>query len=64
MTDDKKVKGKADRSRINMSEDYEVQYWSEKFGVSKQQLEKAVKEVVNNAKDVEGTFKKAMSKSK
>jgi len=32
MSDDPKKKGRQDRSRINTSEDYEVRYWSKKFG--------------------------------
>jgi len=62
MADDKKTKGKQDRSRINLSESYEVEYWSDKFGISKKELEQAVKEVGNNAKDVANTFKKAKSR--
>ena len=27
-----------DRSRINLSEDYEVQYWTKELGVSKDEL--------------------------
>jgi uncharacterized protein DUF3606 len=34
MSDDIQKKGGQDRSRINTSEDYEVRYWSKKFGVS------------------------------
>ena len=53
MADDKTQRGPADSSRINMSEDYEVRYWTEKFGVSKEELEAAVKKVGNSAKAVE-----------
>lgn len=42
MSDDKTLPGGQDRTRINLSEDYEVRYWTEKFGVSKEELEKAV----------------------
>ena len=38
MADDKNLKGPQDRSRINLSEDYEVQYWTKELGVSKEQL--------------------------
>ncbi|WP_377840176.1 DUF3606 domain-containing protein [Bosea sp. UC22_33] len=44
MADDKTNRGAQDRSRINLSEDYEVRYWADKFGVSKAQLEEAVRE--------------------
>jgi hypothetical protein len=43
--DDKSKTGKGDDSRINVNESYELQYWSEKFGVSKDQLKKAVEAV-------------------
>ena len=33
MSDDKS-KVAADRKRINVNEDYELRYWTEKFGVS------------------------------
>jgi hypothetical protein len=42
MTDDKGNRGPADRSRINMDEDYEVDYWTHALGVSKEQLAAAV----------------------
>jgi Protein of unknown function (DUF3606) len=45
MSDDPKQKGAQDRSRINTSEDYEVRYWSKKFGVSPDGLKAAVKKV-------------------
>jgi hypothetical protein len=49
MADDKKSRGEPDRSRINTSEDYEMQYWTELFGVSRQQLLEAVNKVGNSA---------------
>ena len=53
MSDDRKSKGSQDRSRINTSEDYEVRYWSKKFGVSADQLKAAVKKVGSSAAAVE-----------
>jgi Protein of unknown function (DUF3606) len=58
MSDNKQNVGNPDRQRISMSEDYEVQHWSKKFGVSKEELAKAVKAAGNNAKDVEAFLKK------
>ena len=49
--------GGQDRTRINTSQDYEVQDWSKKFGVSAEQLKAAVKAVGSNAKDVEAHLK-------
>jgi hypothetical protein len=37
-----------DRDRINMGESYEMQYWSNKFGVSIERLKTAVKAVGNS----------------
>lgn len=53
MADDKSDRGPADRARVNVHEDYEVQYWSKKFGVSADQLRAAVEKVGPMAADVE-----------
>jgi hypothetical protein len=45
MADDLSKRGSQDRQRINIHEDYELRYWSEKFGVSKDQLRSAVQHV-------------------
>jgi hypothetical protein len=47
--DDPKKHDQRDRSKINMSEDYEVKYWTKELGVSKEQLQKAVDKVGNSA---------------
>ena len=57
MADTKKNIGKPDRDRISLSEDYEVRDWSQKFGVSAEELKKAVKQVGSIAKDVEAYLK-------
>lgn len=51
------MKNHLGRDRISLSEDYEVQDWSKKFGVTTEQLKKAVKQVGSNAKDVEAYLK-------
>jgi len=43
--DDKTKTGKTDDSRINVNESYELQYWSEKLNVNKDQLKEAVNAV-------------------
>lgn len=53
MTDDKSRPGGQDRTRISLSEAYEVRDWSEKFGVSEDRLRAAVAKVGNMADDVE-----------
>lgn len=52
MADDKAKKGPADRSRININEDYEVSYWTDALGVNKEVLAEAVRKVGTSAKDV------------
>jgi hypothetical protein len=49
MADDLSKKGPQDRSRINITEPYEVQYWADKFGVSKERLSEAVRKVGHSA---------------
>jgi len=51
--DDKSKKSGADRARININESYEVDYWSNKFGVSKDKLRAAVQTVGTSVVDVE-----------
>lgn len=53
MSDDKSNRGAPDRDRIDVNEEYELQYWSEKFGVSRDQLKQAVAKVGPMAKEVQ-----------
>jgi hypothetical protein len=53
MADDTSKNGKGDRDRINVHEDYELRDWSEKFGVSPDELRSAVAKVGPMAKDVQ-----------
>ena len=57
MSDNKNNTGNPDRSLVNTSEDYEVQYWTKKFNVSRDQLANAVKAVGNSAEAVEDYLK-------
>ena len=57
MADDKTKTGGQDRSRISLSEDYEVRDWAAKFGVTADQLKAAVQAVGNDAKAVEEHLK-------
>ena len=52
MADDSDKRGKADRSRINVNEEHEVRYWTERFSISSEQLKTAVQSVGLMAKDV------------
>ncbi|UQV19641.1 DUF3606 domain-containing protein [Brevundimonas albigilva] len=53
MSDDKSQTGNPDRQRVSLSEDYEVQDWSKRFGVTADQLRAAVDAVGNQAEDIE-----------
>jgi hypothetical protein len=52
MSDDKSNRGPADRSRIDLNEDYEVAYWTKELGVAKAKLEDAVRAVGSSAEKV------------
>lgn len=57
MSDDKTLRGPQDRSRIAMGEDYEVEYWTSKFGVSRDRLQQAIDAVGNGVDTVEAHLK-------
>jgi hypothetical protein len=57
MADDKNLRAPQDSARIAMGEDYEVDYWTGKFGVSKERLQQAVDAVGNSADAVERHLK-------
>jgi hypothetical protein len=52
MADDTSKTGKVDRERINVSQDYGLDDWARKFGVSREELRKAVETVGPMADDV------------
>lgn len=56
--DDKKKTGNPDRERINVKENYEVEYWSKKFKVTPDQLKQAVKSAGTSAIEVEKLLNK------
>lgn len=58
MVDDRTLRAPQDSSRIAMGEDYEVRYWTEKFGVSQERLQEAVDSVGNSADAVAKYFSK------
>jgi hypothetical protein len=45
MSDNLQKAGAQDRSRINVNEEWEVRHWTQALGVSKEELEQAVKQV-------------------
>lgn len=58
MADDKSKTGSPDRDRINLSEDYEVRYWTKELGVSERELRDAVQAVGNTSKAVREHLRK------
>ena len=53
MADDLRNRGDED---ISMEQEHEVRYWTERIGVTKEQLAEAVKEVGNSANKVREYF--------
>lgn len=52
MADDKSKRGSPDTKRINLKEDYELEYWKKTLNVSGQQLAGAVRAVGTSAAKV------------
>jgi hypothetical protein len=57
MADDPNKRTHQDRSRINLSEDYEVRYWCERFELSEDELRAAVKRVGNSATAIDNEIR-------
>lgn len=53
MADNLKNRGGQDRQRIDVNQDYELRDWSEKFGVTREQVKEAVQAVGDRADKVE-----------
>ncbi len=53
MSDDKTKRGRQDRRKINVHEEYELGYWSKKFRVTPDELRDAVKRVGASLEAVE-----------
>jgi Protein of unknown function (DUF3606) len=58
MPDDKSKRGPADATRVNIHENYEVEYWTKKFGCTKAKLVAAVKAKGVMAVDVKAWLEK------
>lgn len=58
MSDDTSKRGPADRQRVNVNEDYEVRYWTEKWNVSEERLRRAVDAAGVMADDVEAWLRR------
>ena len=57
MSDDTGNSGGQDRKRINVNQDHELRNWSKKFGVTSDELKKAVASVGDRAEAVEKHLK-------
>jgi hypothetical protein len=60
MADDPNLRGPRDRSRIDVHQSHELRYWSQKFGVTEDELRKAVADVGPMADAVEKRLKSGM----
>jgi hypothetical protein len=58
MADDLKERGPQDRSRISLSEDWEVRYWTKALGITEAKLRQVVAKVGNSAEKVREELKK------
>jgi hypothetical protein len=52
MSDDTTQRGPSDRSRINLTQEHEVRYWTQALGVSEAELSRAVGAVGSSADKV------------
>lgn len=59
MSDNRQKRGGADRRRIDVHQDYELNDWAKKFGVSKDQLKEAVQAAGTDAARVERHLKQS-----
>jgi len=57
MPDDLSSRGPADPSRINLTDPHEVQYWADKFNVSKERLSLVVRRVGHSVDAVSRALK-------
>ena len=58
MSDDTDKQGSGDRSRISLSQEHEVDYWTRTLGVTEDELRNTVASVGNMAADVRARLKK------
>lgn len=60
MADNLKQRAPQDASRISLTEEWEVQYWTKALGVSKDELEQVVREHGNSAEAVRKALTRAV----
>jgi hypothetical protein len=59
MADDTSKRGGQDRTRINLSEYYEVQYWTKTLGISHERLEELVRQHGDSVEKIREALNKA-----
>jgi hypothetical protein len=52
MDDDKSDRGNPDRLRISLNEEWEVNYWTQKLGVSRERLNELVRKHGDSAENI------------
>ena len=58
MADDLSKRGGQDRTRINLSEEHEIRYWTMALAVPEDELRRLVAEAGDNAEDVRAALAK------
>lgn len=53
MADNPNIRGGQDRKRVNVHQEHEVRWWTQKWGVSREELEQAVQAVGTSVEQVE-----------
>jgi hypothetical protein len=59
MADDPSKRGMSDRTRINLEQEYEVRHAMTELGVTREELEAAVRKVGNQRADVEAELRRS-----
>jgi hypothetical protein len=52
MADDTSIRTQADRTRINLSQEHEVRYWTQELGCTPEELKAAVQAAGNSVEKV------------
>jgi hypothetical protein len=63
MADNKKARGKADRSKVSKSEGYEVAYFAKKHGISAEETRGLIDKIGNSRVKLSAAAKKLKSKA-
>ena len=58
MPDDKSKRGKADRSRVAKNEGYEVNYFANKHGITRESARKLISKIGNNREKLNAAAEK------